>query len=252
MKYYFLSSYLPEIHRDDIKIRVTLGELLEERFHVPERDWKEIELVLLGRDVFIIERLLSGRPVSMEHSLFGVEFWRDQIKSPKEGPDFFLEFLRSTDLSNFGPREIDKLYAAYFEHVFTTTTNDFIRAYFRFQQDLRNVVAALRARRKGLDPSEHVIGEGEVVKVLSSSTAEDFGLSAQYPWVEDLIKAEAPHERRELIDRIRWDYLDENAGPDPFDFRVILTYLLKLEILHRQLALNEDAGMEKVRRLGGL
>jgi hypothetical protein len=91
-----------------------------------------------------------------------------------------------------------------------------------------------------------------VVKVLSSSTAEDFGLGAEYPWVEDLIKAEAPHERQELIDRILWDYLDENAGPDPFDFRVILAYLLKLEILHRQLALNEDAGMEKVRRLGGL
>jgi hypothetical protein len=252
MKYYFLSSYLPEIHRDDIKIRVTLGELLEERFHIAERDWKEIELVLLGRDVFIIERLLSGRPVSMADSLFGVEFWRDQIKSPKEGPDFLLAFLRSTDLHKFGPAEIDKLYAAYFDHVFSTTGHAFIRAYFTFQQDLRNVVAALRARRKGLDPSAHVIGEGEVVKVLSSSTAEDFGLGAEYPWLENLIKAEAPHERQGVIDRILWDYLDENAGPDPFDFRVILAYLLKLEILHRQLALSEERGMEKVRRLGGL
>jgi hypothetical protein len=252
MKYYFLSSYLPEIHRDDIKIRVTLGEFLEERFHIAERDWNEIELVLLGRDVFIIEELLSGRSVSMEHSLFGVEFWRDQIKSPKEGPDFLLSFLRTVDPRKFGPAEIDKLYAAYFEHVLSTTNNGFIRAYFTFQQDFRNVVAALRARRKGLDPSEHVIGEGEVVKLLSSSSAEDFGLGGEYPWLERLIKAEAPHERQEVIDRILWDYLDENTGPDPFDFRVILAYLLKLEILHRQLALSEERGMEKVRRLGGL
>jgi hypothetical protein len=33
---------------------------------------------------------------------------------------------------------------------------------------------------------------------------------------------------------------------------MILAYLLKLEILHRQLALSEEKGMEKVRRLGGL
>jgi Protein of unknown function (DUF2764) len=252
MKYYFLSSYLPEIHRDDIKIRVTLGELLEERFHIPEQDWKEIELVLLGRDVFIVERLLSGKSVSMAHALFGVDFWRDQIKSPKEGPDFLLEFLLGTDLRGFGPKEIDKLYAAYFDHVFSTTRNDFIRNYFTFQQVLRNLLAAMRARQKGLDPSEHVIGEGEVVKLLTGSTAEDFGLAGEYPWLEQLIKAEAPHERQEVIDRILWDYLDENEGPDPFDFRVILAYLLKLEVLHRQLALSEERGMEKVRRLGGL
>lgn len=251
MKYYFLSSYLPEIHRDDIKIRVPLGELLEERFHIPEQDWKEIELVLLGRDVFIIERLLSGKSVSMTHSLFGIDFWREQIKSPKEGPDFLLEFLLGTDLRAFGPKEIDKLYAAYFDHVFSTTGNDFVRNYFTFQQDLRNVLAAMRARLKGLDPAEHVIGEGEVAKRLSGSTAEDFGLAGEYPWLEHLIKAEAPHERQEVIDRILWDYLDENEGPDPFDFRVILAYLLKLEVLHRRLALSEEKGMEKVRRLGG-
>jgi Protein of unknown function (DUF2764) len=251
MKYYFLSSYLPEIHWDDIKIRVPLGALLEERFHIPEQDWKEIELVLLGRDVFIIERLLTGKPASIPHSLFGVDFWRDQIKSPKEGPDFLLEFLLSTDLRGLGPKEINKLHEAYYDHVLSTTENDFIRDYFTFQRNLRNVLAAMRARRRGLDPSEHVIGEGEVVKLLTGSTAEDFGLTGEYPWLEDLIKAEAPHEHQEVIDRILWKYLDENAGPDPFDFKGILAYLMKLEILHRRLTLSEEKGMEKVRRLGG-
>jgi len=110
----------------------------------------------------------------------------------------------------------------------------------------------LRARQKGLDLSEYLIGEGETVQILSSSTAEDFGLSLEFPWIESLIKAESPHERQATVEQIQWDYLDEHAGPDPFEFRVILVYLLKLEILERQLALSEDEGMEKVRRLGGL
>ena len=252
MKYYFLASYLPEILRDDIKIRVSLGDLLEERFHIPEPDWKEIELVLLGRDVLVLEKLLSGKTVSISHSLFSVEFWQDQIKSPKEGPEFVLDFLRSTDLRSVGFKEIDRLYAGYFLHALGTTANEFARDYFIFQQNLRNVVAALRARQKGLDPSEYLIGEGEVVNILSSSTAEDFGLSLEFPWIESLIKAETPHERQAMVEQIQWDYLDEHAGPDPFDFRVILAYLLKLEILERQLALSEDKGMEIVRRLGGL
>ena len=252
MKYYFLASYLPEILRDDIKIRVSLGDLLEERFHIPEPDWKEIELVLLGRDVLVLEKLLSGKTVSISHSLFSVEFWQDQIKSPKEGPEFVLDFLRSTDLRSVGFKEIDRLYAGYFLHALGTTANEFVRDYFIFQQNLRNVVAALRARQKGLDPSEYLIGEGEVVNILSSSTAEDFGLSLEFPWIESLIKAETPHERQAMVEQIQWDYLDEHAGPDPFDFRVILAYALKLEILERQLALSEDKGMEIVRRLGGL
>lgn len=252
MKYYFLASYLPEILRDDIKIRVSLGDLLEERFHIPEPDWKEIELVLLGRDVLVLEKLLSGKTVSISHSLFSVEFWQDQIKSPKEGPEFVLDFLRSADLRSVGFKEIDRLYAGYFLHALGTTANEFVRDYFIFQQNLRNVVAALRARQKGLDPSEYLIGEGEVVNILSSSTAEDFGLSLEFPWIESLIKAETPHERQAMVEQIQWDYLDEHAGPDPFDFRVILAYLLKLEILERQLALSEDKGMEIVRRLGGL
>jgi len=252
MKYYFLASYLPEILRDDIKIRVSLGDLLEERFHIPEPDWKEIELVLLGRDVLVLEKLLSGKTVSISHSLFSVEFWQDQIKSPKEGPEFVLDFLRSTDLRSVGFKEIDRLYAGYFLHALGTTANEFVRDYFIFQQNLRNVVAALRARQKGLDPSEYLIGEGEVVNILSSSTAEDFGLSLEFPWIESLIKAETPHERQAMVEQIQWDYLDEHTGPDPFDFRVILAYLLKLEILERQLALSEDKGMEIVRRLGGL
>jgi hypothetical protein len=252
MKYYFLASYLPEVHRDDIKIRITLGDLLEERFHIPEKDWKDIERVLLGRDILIVEKLLAGKTILLENSLFDLEFWRDQIKSPKEGPEFILEFLRSVDLQGFALKEADRLYAAYFDYVLASTENGFLEGYFRFQKDLRNILTALRARQKRLDPSEYLVGEGEVVDILGSSTAEDFGLGAEYPWLESLMKAEAPHQRQEMIDQIVWDYVDENAGPDPFEFSVILAYLLKLEILHKRLALSEEKGMEKVRRLGGL
>ncbi|MBU0698238.1 MAG: DUF2764 family protein [Pseudomonadota bacterium] len=251
MKYYFLASYLPDIQPDDIKIRVGLSDLLEERFHIAAQDWKEIELVLLGRDIFIIEKLLSGKTVSIEYSLYDLEFWRDQVKSPKEGPEFLLDFLKSARPDAFGPREVDRLYGVYYEYVLASSKGDFLRGYFSFERDLRNILAALRARQLGLDPAEYVTGEGELVEILGSSSAEDFGLGGEYPWIENLLRAEEPHQRQEVIEQILWNYLNEHVGPDPFDFSVILAYLLKVQILHKRLALNQAHGMEKVRRLGG-
>jgi hypothetical protein len=250
MRYYFLTSYLPDLQLDDLKIRVGLGDLLEERFHMAVRDWNEIELVLLGRDIFIIEKLLSGKTVAMDYSLYDVDFWRDQVKSPQEGPEFLLDFIKGTQPEGFGPRDVDRLYGLYYEHVQASSKSDFLRGYFSFERDLRYILAALRARDLGLDPAEYVSGEGELVETLSSSNAEDFGLGEDYPWIENVLRAEEPHQRQEVIEQILWNYLNEHAGPDPFDFSMILAYLLKVQILHRRLALNQEQGMEKVRRLG--
>jgi Protein of unknown function (DUF2764)/ATP synthase (C/AC39) subunit len=251
MKYYFLASYLPELQPDDIKIHVGLSDLLEERFNIADRDWKEIELILLGRDIFIIEKLLSGKTVSMEYSLYGLEFWQDQVKSPVEGPEFLLEFLKSMGSEVFGPHDVDRLYDVYYDYVLASTKSDFLRGYFRFEKDLRNILAALRARKLGLDPAEHITGEGELVETLGSASAEDFGLGEDYPWIENFLKAEAPDRQQEVIEQIIWNFLIEYQGPDPFDFSVILAYMLKVQILHKRLALNQEHGMEKVRRLGG-
>ena len=253
MKYYFLAAYLPEIHRDDTKIRISLSELLEERFHIPKADWREIELVLLGRDIIILDSLLKGKDLNMEHSIFSLEFWKEQIKSPQEGPEFIQEFLTKWDRETFGVKDSDRLRAAYFNHVISNTANSFLRDYFIFQRDLYNILAAKRARKIGLEPAEYIIGEGDLTEKLKTSTAEDFGLEEEeFPWLEDLNKAETPHQQQETLDRILWEYLDENSGPDIFHFNVILAYLLKLEILHKRLALGEEEGMEKVRRFGGV
>ncbi|HJX33859.1 MAG TPA: DUF2764 family protein [Desulfatiglandales bacterium] len=251
MKYYFLASYLPEIHREDTKIKISFSDLLEERFHIPREDWKEIELLLLGRDILILDGLLRGRDMEVKDSVFGPEFWREQIKAPGEGcPVFILELLRDLDTKTFGTRESDKLRGAYFNHVISNTTNGFLRGYFTFQRDLYNILAAMRARKKGLDPSGYIVGEGDLVERLKTSTAEDFGLEELY--LESIKKADTPHQQQEAIDRILWDYLDDNTGPDIFHFNVILAYLLKLEILHKRLALSEEEGMEKVRHLGSI
>jgi hypothetical protein len=253
MRYYFLAGYLPELHIDDRKIRVGITELKGEQYYIPSDDWREVELILLGNDVFMIEKLLSGKTASVEHSLYDAEFWREQIKNPQEGPEFILNFLREFKAGdgNFGPREADRLYGAYYDYVSAESRSVFLRHFFGFDRNLRNVLAAIRARQKGFSPSDVTVGEDEWVETLRGSSAEDFGLGREYPWVESLLAADHPLRRQEVIGQILWNLTDEISGDDPFHFNSVLSYALKVQMLEKRLSLSEEEGMAKVRRLEG-
>jgi len=253
MKYYFLVTYLPDIQRDDKKIKFRFADLLGEKYYIEPDDWREIELLLLARDIFLLEKLLSGKDADVEHTLYDKEFWKEQIKAPKEVPVFLEEFLqRHAEERSFGPEQVNRLHEIYFDHVIRSTANPFLRDYFEFEKLLRNTLAAIRARRKGLPPSDHILGAGEIVEQLGRSSAEDFGLGQEIPWIERLAEMKDPLQMEDALEQILWDYIDEQTTQVYFDFEVILAYLLKLQLLERRLALSEEQGMEIVRHLEGV
>jgi len=249
MKYYFLVSYLPEIHREDKKLRLRLFDLLAEQSQFSEDDWSQIELILLERDVLQIERLLAGKQVEVDFTLFGPGLSREQIKSSKEVPAFFADFFDFFASEKISPRYIERLHDAYYDYVINHASSSLLRTYFRFKKDLRNILAAIRARRRRLSPSDFVVGEGDVVDAIRRSSAEDFGLLNEYPWIERLIAFGDPVSMEETLEQIRWETLDEITEHMDFQFDVVLAYLLKLLILERKLALSEERGMNIVRQL---
>ncbi len=249
MKYYFLVSYLPEIQRDDKKLKVRLSDLLSEKYLFTEKDFSEIELLLLAGDLLLIERLLSGKEIEVEYSLYGREFWKEQLKSTKEVPEFLQEAFEGFNSEGLTPNNLERLYEAYYSHAIEQTSSPLLRKFLAFEKDLRNIVAAVRARRKGLPPSDYLVGETDLVDLLSRSSAEDFGLTSEYPWIERLIAAQEPGDTEDAIQAIIWETLDEMTEHLDFDFDVVLAYLLKLQILERNLAMNEERGMDIVRQM---
>ncbi|MFZ5586854.1 MAG: DUF2764 family protein [Thermodesulfobacteriota bacterium] len=249
MKYYFLATYLPELSREDKRVRLGVADLLADRGLLADEDWREVDLVRLARDVVMVERLLAGRPVAVPQALHDLDFWREQQKAPSEGPDFIQAFLRAQAGGEFGPRQVDRLWAAYYDHVLEQSRNPLLRAWAGFERDLRNILAALRARRQGLTVAEHLVGDSDLVAALARANAEDFGLGRDYPWLERLMAAKEPQELQAMVDQILWDFLEQNTGADPFAFEAILAYLLKLMMVERRLALDEEAGMALVRQL---
>lgn len=249
MKYYFLAAYLPELVEDQTRIGVGLAELLQERFAIADRDWAEVDLVLLKGDVVILERLLAGRTPPAVPSLHGPQFWGDQLRAPKEGPGFILDFLAEQAGQPFTPADADRLHALYYQHALTASRNRFLQDYLEFEWDLRNLLAAMRARRLGLSPAEIVVGENDIAETLARSGAEDFGLGDQWPFVEKLLAASDPLSIQTEVERVLWDHLAEGAGTDPFSFDAILSYLLRLMILEARLALSAEDGASVLGKL---
>jgi len=253
MKYYFLVTYLPEIHRDERKLKLRFGDLLGEREHIDASDWREIERLLLAGDVFLLGQLLAGKDPEVEYTFYGKEFWKEQIKAPKEVPPFLEEFLKTVSSGEaFGPAELNELYGLFYDHMEREASSDLLRSYFRFERDLRNILAAVRARAQERSPADHLVGSGDQVEQLESSRAEDFGLGQDLPWIERLLDVRDPLRLEDAVEQILWEFLDERIQQKSFEFDVVLAYLLKLELLERRLALSDERGMEIVRELEGL
>ena len=249
MKYYFLVSYLPEIHPDDRKLKYRLADLFDEKSQIAPEDWEDVELLLLAGDILQIEKLLSGKDTAVEFTLYGRDFWKEQIKSPKEVPEWMSEFFEDLSARGFSARHLDRLYRDYFDFAAQKATNPFLRAYLLFERDLRNILSAVRARRKGLPPVEYLVGDSDLVDLLGRSSAEDFGVRKDYDWIEQIQEAESPPDIEQTVQRIRWETVDAMIEPNQFEFDVILAYLVKLQILERNLALSKEQGLDIVKRL---
>ena len=144
---------------------------------------------------------------------------------------------------------MELLYRNYYDYALAQAIHPFLRAYLFFERDLKNILSAVRARRKGSRPSEYLVGEGDVVDLLSRSSAEDFGLSRDYPWIDQILGASNPQDMEQAVQQIRWKTIDELIEHDQFEFDVVLGYAIKLHILERNLALSEEHGLDIVRRL---
>lgn len=93
-------------------------------------------------------------------------------------------------------------------------------AWIKFEHDLRNELAFQRAEKKAVNPAGHIRGTRD-----ASAQAREI--------VGQALKAANPLEGEKFIDAARWQYLEELAVGQQFNFDYILIYAVKLKILER-------------------
>lgn len=264
-KYYYLVSGLTEMTLESDRKGFDAVALRDEiASEVSPRDREYIKMLYTFYDVENLIHAIKGRSTYNVLGNLSREEIEEELKNPEKLPESIGNVIRAyiktskEDEDEEEDKKIDTsrpVESALWEAFYTECAksgNDFIRNWFDFDKTLRNIYTAYTARAKSLPIAEQLVGHDEVTEALSRSSAADFGLKNEIEYIDDIISLldmKNILKKENRIDRIRWNKAEELTTFDYFDVDVILAYLVKVNIIHRWVALNPQYGREMFDRL---
>lgn len=252
-----LREYALEADTKGFDARALLDEILE---GVSVRDARLVRLLYGYYDCENLVSLQAGRTAHNPLGLLSREETEEELRTPTRLPGPLARVLRAyADPEGEDAEEVDTaqpfaraLFGAYYT-LCEGAGSRFLRAWSSFDRTLRNVTAAVSARAAGCPVEEVLVGGGDVVEQLQRSSAADFGLRGELPFIDALIAAvnEEPNlvEKEHKIDRIRWREAEELSTFDYFDIDAILSYLVRVNLVARWSRLDPARGREMFARL---
>lgn len=223
-------------------------------------DASEVRLLYGYYDCENILALRAGRSAHNPLGNLSREELEQELKAPSRLPQGIARVVKAyADPEGEEAEEVDTsrrfettLFAAYYDAC-RRSRSRFLRAWSEFDRTLRNVMAALAARAASRSVEEVVVGGGDVAEQLQRSSAADFGLRGELPFIDSVIAAMNDEanlmEKERKIDLVRWEEASELATFDYFNINAILSYLVRINIVARWARLDAARGREMFNRL---
>lgn len=223
-------------------------------------DASEARLLYGYYDCENILALRAGRSAHNPLGNLSREELEQELKAPSRLPQGIARVVKAyADPEGEEAEEVDTsrrfettLFAAYYDAC-RRSRSRFLRAWSEFDRTLRNVMAALAARAASRPVEEVVVGGGDVAEQLQRSSAADFGLRGELPFIDSVIAAMNDEanlmEKERKIDLVRWEEASELATFDYFNINAILSYLVRINIVARWARLDAARGREMFNRL---
>ena len=186
MKYYYLIAGLPDISMDSTRVPCPLAQFREEYYpQLSADDRKLVDLLFLEQDNRNLLALLADRDAPVEdEGLYGADELRAMIRTVRDGdkwdarhPAYLRDFIGDWLGGTLGDALVQDTLAARYYTYAMEADNDMVKRWFAMNLDMNNMLAALTARKYGLDVATCVVGTGDVAEALRKGGARDFGLS---------------------------------------------------------------------------
>lgn len=260
-EYYCLVAGLKEYSLDaDTKgfdAKAIVGEILD---GVSASDAAQVRLLYGYYDCENIASLRAGRSAHNPLGNFTREELEEEVKAPKRLPSAVGRVLRAyADPEGEDAEEVDtaqRFETALFDAYYATCSrakSRFLREWSEFDRTLRNVTAAAVARAGSRSVEGVIVGEGDAADQLRRSSASDFGLRGELPYIDAVIAAvnDEPNllEKERKLDMIRWEQAVELASFDYFNIDAVLSYLTRINIVARWSSLDPKRGREMFERI---
>ena len=196
--YYYLISGLPEVKLSDSKAKYDINEITQNILsNLSDKDIKLFNYFIYQNDnknlvnaIALSKGLFSPYSVHLEPSIFSKEEIQ-KYANLSNLPNYMVKFLednKNTEWENIRHIE-NSLLSLYYEEMIQTG-NAFIREYALFMRNLKNILAALNGKALGFsgdEISKELIGDYPLISSLTKSSAADFGLGREIPYINSII-----------------------------------------------------------------
>ncbi|MBW6489711.1 MAG: DUF2764 domain-containing protein [Lentimicrobium sp.] len=256
--YYYLVAGLPEITLEQGKLQFGTRELREElKNGLSESDYKLFENLLLTYDNDNLLALIQKKnPVNGLEGVYSIAHLAEELKEPARLRPYMISFILSQQdetrlFPNLSPE--NELTTLYYTEMLGLKHN-FLREWFTFELNLRNVMLVLSAKNHGMPYDNQIINVNEISAIIRRTNARDLGLSSDWSWIEKVMQISETSEllaREKATDTLRWNFLDEINTFNFFSIEVLMAFYIKLGIIERWLRLDKPTGEEMFRQLLG-
>lgn len=196
--YYYLISGLPEVKLSDSKAKYDINEITQNILsNLSDKDIKLFNYFIYQNDnknlvnaIANSKGLFSPYSVHLEPSIFSKEEIQ-KYTNLSNLPNYMVKFLednKNTEWENIRHIE-NSLLSLYYEEMIQIG-NAFIREYALFMRNLKNILAALNGKALGFsgdEISKELIGDYPLISALTKSSAADFGLGREIPYINSII-----------------------------------------------------------------
>lgn len=265
-QHYFLVAGLPDIFFEDKKIAVSLNDFrtyLEE--YLTEQEMKLIKLHFWRYDNINILNRLGNK--EKEHNTLGnldagkldelfLAAKDDSFESLGfEIPAYIIAFIEAYKTET--PVYVNKSWELQFSEMYfqflISIENRFISEWYRFEQNLGNILTAANCRKADTSIENQLIGSGDLNDKLMKSSAREFGVDSDDIIVADAVfkalESEDLMEQEKKLDTIRWELLDDRSFFHYFSIEKLFVFLIKISIVERWMSLDKTKGLELFKEL---
>lgn len=255
--YYCLVAGLPEIRIDDNKLSFSLKEFRDELKEIlSSNDFSYVELFFKKFDNRNLLSYLENPESALDDR--GTLYLNDfseilQLVKEEESPvderitgyfnKFILAFLDEKPI--FTEMSWEDQIASLYNDYALKCTNKFISKWFEFDLNITNIFTAINCRNYDINLEGAIVGNNEIAESIRSSNSKDFGISAIFPYLDEVLRiAEESNlfEREKKVDLLKWQWIEENAFFNYFSVEKVFAYMLQLEIIERWSKLSSEEG----------
>jgi hypothetical protein len=169
-------------------------------------------------------------------------------------PSYFEEFIqafRNEESLHPNLSWENQLSTLYYKTLLSLS-NSFIKEWYKTELDITNLIAAYNCKKFGIPAENEVIGSDEVASQLKNSNARDFGLTNDFPELENILKAlenENILEKERQLNQIQWNLLDEMVFFHYFSIEKVFAFMVKVTWLERWIKLDKAHGQQMFKSL---